>query len=572
MAEETAGNPRAGLGERLLGQLSEARLPKFGRPRLSGWGPFELTSPSQVVLLAALSGLSGAGVLITLTSTLGDDGEGSFLWHGIAFVVLIILYRTLQRTLLRSTCAAVEDALDVMRTRIAAKVIALDLQRFEAIPRAELQAKMARHYDVISEATVGILGGLQSFILLCLTLVYLATLSPLAAALAVAVLGIAVHAYFASRAEIQSRRQGAAEAETELLASLGEITGGFKELRLSAAKRSAVLEELCAHSATSAAERTKVQGLFGDLFVFSNTIAFLLGGAVVFLIPALLGQEHIKELGRVTTIVLFIIGPLGAVVGAAQHFGSARFAVTSIKAFEEELDRVLDGPPAPPASLPPFVRLELEDVRFTHKGGDDDRAFAIGPLNLAARRGDVVFITGGNGSGKTTALRVLTGLYPADGGTIRLNGEPVTNSEGGLEAYRHLFGTVFADAHVFRRPYALGEERRERLNALLRRLEIADKLPEDPMEGYDPNALSTGQRKRLAMALTLADDREVFVFDEWAADQDPTFRALFYDTLLPELKAAGKTIIAVTHDDRYFDAADRRYHMDEGRMILAATS
>ena len=131
---------------------------------------------------------------------------------------------------------------------------------------------------------------------------------------------------------------------------------------------------------------------------------------------------------------------------------------------------------------------------------------------------------------------------------------------------RNLFAAVFADAHVFDKPYGLDPAGMARLEEALVLLGIRRKLPGDLASGYEPEALSTGQRKRLALSLAIAADHPVLVLDEWAADQDPETRARFYNELLPMLKASGKTVVAVTHDERYFGCADARYHMEEGRM------
>ncbi|MEJ1977818.1 MAG: ATP-binding cassette domain-containing protein [Acetobacteraceae bacterium] len=177
-----------------------------------------------------------------------------------------------------------------------------------------------------------------------------------------------------------------------------------------------------------------------------------------------------------------------------------------------------------------------------------------------------MFVTGGNGSGKTTTMRVLTGLYFSTGGELRLNGKVV--GPGSIETYRQSFAAIFSDFHAFRKPYALPPDRLPVYDAMLREMRIRHKLPEDLSAGYDPVALSTGQRKRLALALAIAEDRSIFIFDEWAADQDPQFREIFYHKIIPDLAAAGKAVLAVTHDDRYFGVASRRFHMEDGQISL----
>jgi putative ATP-binding cassette transporter len=77
--------------------------------------------------------------------------------------------------------------------------------------------------------------------------------------------------------------------------------------------------------------------------------------------------------------------------------------------------------------------------------------------------------------------------------------------------------------------------------------------------------LSRGQRKRLALLTALLEDRPIYVFDEWAADQDPHFKQVFYRQLLPELRARGKAVVVISHDDRFFDIADRLIELDGGQ-------
>jgi putative ATP-binding cassette transporter len=244
---------------------------------------------------------------------------------------------------------------------------------------------------------------------------------------------------------------------------------------------------------------------------------------------------------------------------------TAQFAASEIAAFEREIDEMPNVDESQHFELPEFSKLSLTDVNYIHRhSGQDAHGFAIAGINLTLERGEVVFITGANGSGKTTLLRVLTGLYPRQGGSIDVNGIPVTSHTP--QAYRNLFSVVLADFHLFGRPYGLDQDGLRRMEDMLAFLGIRDKLPEDLAAGYDPERLSTGQRKRLALAAALAEERPILVLDEWAADQDPATRERFYTEILPKLKAKGRTIVAVSHDDRYFDWADRQFHMADGRL------
>ena len=75
-------------------------------------------------------------------------------------------------------------------------------------------------------------------------------------------------------------------------------------------------------------------------------------------------------------------------------------------------------------------------------------SFQIGPIDFTLDSGELVFITGGNGSGKSTFLRVLSGLYPPDSGEITLDGMPIDDST--RDHYRNLMSAIFFDYHLFR--------------------------------------------------------------------------------------------------------------------------
>ena len=180
------------------------------------------------------------------------------------------------------------------------------------------------------------------------------------------------------------------------------------------------------------------------------------------------------------------------------------------------------------------------------------------------RSGELVFITGGNGAGKSTLLKLLTGLYQPAQGVVRLDGELQT--EANQDAYHSLFTHIFSDFHVFRRLYGIDPGGGEQVEGLLRRMELEEKTRFTD-NGFETVELSSGQRKRLALIVGELEDKPIIVLDEWAADQDPRFRRKFYEELLPELKRRGKTVVAVTHDDKYYGVADRILSMREGTLV-----
>ncbi|MEI8262205.1 MAG: hypothetical protein WCG77_12030, partial [Actinomycetes bacterium] len=138
-------------------------------------------------------------------------------------------------------------------------------------------------------------------------------------------------------------------------------------------------------------------------------------------------------------------------------------------------------------------------------------------------------------------------------------------SDVGLDNYRCLFSVLFVNFHLFDTLFGVRVDAADVERAL-------QKLRLFPMVRFDGRRFSTlhlssGQRKRLALVCTELERRDVLLFDEVAADLDHTSREYFYRTLLPELKRQGRTLLVISHDDRYFDAADRVLTMRYGRFV-----
>ncbi len=128
------------------------------------------------------------------------------------------------------------------------------------------------------------------------------------------------------------------------------------------------------------------------------------------------------------------------------------------------------------------------------------------------------------------------------------------------------FSVVFSDFYLFDALLGLrGADLDARATRYLMELELDDKV--QIRDGaFSTTALSQGQRKRLALLTAFLEDRPIYVFDEWAADQDPHYREIFYRRLLPDLKARGKTVLVISHDDRYYHLASRIIRLEYGKV------
>jgi putative ATP-binding cassette transporter len=294
---------------------------------------------------------------------------------------------------------------------------------------------------------------------------------------------------------------------------------------------------------------------------------FIVLAALIFLLPVLSPAE-VPKLIKLTTFVVFIFGPLGQVVGFYPFLNEAIASIREIQRVEQLLDSIYEHGLADPLSAaePPlsFNTLRCNGLAFSYHDERGQPSFSLEPLDFELSRGETVFITGGNGSGKSTFLKVLAGLYSPASGSIAVNGVPIDRDN--RQSYRNLFSPVFSDFHLFDRIYGTKEVDYDRLRSLLDITDLAHKtsIVDRQISTVD---LSSGQRKRLALVLSLLEDKPILLLDEWAAEQDPQFRRKFYREILPWLKQQEKTVVAVTHDDDHYDVADRVLKMQFGNFV-----
>jgi putative pyoverdin transport system ATP-binding/permease protein len=290
---------------------------------------------------------------------------------------------------------------------------------------------------------------------------------------------------------------------------------------------------------------------------------FVLIGTLLLVMP-LLKLSTPDRIGY-TVMLIFMVGPLQVLVSRVSGFNLAEVALQKI----EDLERNLTALPADVAMQHEprgkFKRLDLIDITHGYRCGGEIDNFIIGPLSLSLVPGEVVFLVGGNGSGKTTLAKLLVGLYvPADGETY-LNGQIIIDSN--REYYRQQFSAIFHDFHLFDRLLGFdGPELDRDARKYLAQLQL-DHAVEIKDGTFSTTKLSQGQRKRLALLTAYMEDRPIYVFDEWAADQDPVFKRIFYHNVLPELKARGKAVLVISHDERYYNIADRIIKLDCGRIV-----
>lgn len=524
------------------------------------------TSLRRLGMMAAVAGASNAALLAVVNSAAEriKDGHPQLL-AVVLFMILIFAYIYSQRYVLLTTSAEVERMVHSYRERLIDRLKRCELQEVEHIGRGRIYSAISADTQTISQTANGLVMGAQAGILIVCACIYLATISMTSLILSAIFLAIATRIYLHKMGGVSGVLHQASEQESGLHDLVNGLLDGFKEVKLSSRRAAAVLADVVEVSRRTARLRSEAQQALSANFIFAQVAFLLLLGTLVFLTP-LFGAPYTGTVMESMTTVIFLIGPISGLVATVPQVAVANAAAENLYQLEQTLEasiREKNGvAPHAATDVPPVLKtLELRRVFFTHAG--DDGQFSVGPVDLTLRAGETVFITGGNGSGKSTLIKLMTGLYAPLSGELLVNDVPVTT--GSAQAFRDRFCAVFSDFHLFRKFYGISLPEPEVALAWLEEMEIAGKTGISA-DGFSNVDLSTGQKKRLALVSAMLEGKPIVVLDEWAADQDPHFRRKFYDELLPRMKAEGKTIIAVTHDDRYFHIADRRLHMDEGQL------
>ncbi|MFM2303508.1 MAG: hypothetical protein RLZZ135_917, partial [Cyanobacteriota bacterium] len=449
--------------------------------------------------------------------------------------------------------------------RISGWILASPLRHLEELGTSRLLATLTEDIQSISSgvfsiptlcvnaaivmASLAYLGWLSMWVLLG-TLVFMA----LSIALVQLLINQAVRMFTAAR-----------EENDALVTHFQAITNGIKELKLHFQRREDFLhEDLQTTAATLREYRIGSQRAIALSGGIGELSFFLLLGLLVYGLPHL--QTVSAELlsGYVLTIS-YLMRPIGNTLAILPNLSQAGVALRKIDTLGLSLASRAETLAYPTLSPYEFQQIDIHQVTHSYQLPGEENSFTLGPVDLTLRPGELVFIVGGNGSGKSTLAKLVTGLYVPDSGEIRLDGKIVDDRH--RELYRQLFSTVFADFYLFDRFVGLRlADGDAQANMYLDKLQLTHKVTISDGQ-LSTTALSQGQRKRLALLTAYLEDRPIYLFDEWAADQDPFFREIFYQQLLPELKQRGKAVLVISHDDRYFHLADRLLKLDYGKIV-----
>ncbi len=530
---------------------------------------FILANSRLLVALSVITGIItglGSAALIAVIHNVLSNGAPSrktliLSYTGLCLMILFARYVSAV-VLIRFSQKVTTD----LRIQLSRRVLAAPLRQLEEIGQPRLLAALIDDVTVISNAVVNLPIISISLAVLAGCLIYLGSLSWVVLLTVLLFIVLGVMSYQIPLKRAQSLLRSAREKQNELFKNFRGLVEGTKELKIHNRRSVEFLSDVLETSADTLRQQT-VDGmsLYAAASSWGQFLFYIFIGLLLFVMSTWQSIGNDVLIGC-TLIALYMVGSVETVVNIIPLLGRANIAIRNIEQLglslaERTNERQLE---ATHNSSPAWDRIDLVEVLYRYRRDGEPTDFVLGPLKLSLVPGEIVFLTGGNGSGKTTFAKLVTGLYTPDSGEVRLNNVPVTDQNRAL--YRQLFSVVFYDFYLFERVLGLGlNDLDPRANHYLGQLQLDHKVKVNggTLSTVD---LSQGQRKRLALLTAYLEDRPIYVFDEWAADQDPLFKNTFYHQLLPELKQRGKTVLVISHDDRYFGVADRTIKLDDGRI------
>lgn len=522
-------------------------------------------------LLALVSGACNAGLVALVNTTLTKTGPTTamLIWGFVAVGFGKLLANFGSQVMLASFS---QGAIADLRRSLIQKILSVPLRDLEEIGTPRILVALTDDVFNITQALMAIPIISVNVAMLLGGAAYLGWLSW---KILVSVFSLIVFGGIGYRLFVASAYRYLHVARDEhdrLYGYFRALTEGIKELKLHRDRRGEFLTKNI-QAATEVYQQHNVaaETRFIAAQTWNHFLYFALIGLILFLVPSM-GAVNQKTLTGYVLTTLYLMGPLAGVLSSFSLFGRAEIALQKVENLgvslsEHSTEACSIEDPETEAS---FETLELDGVVHSYHVEHEDSNFVLGPISLTFRPGELVFLVGGNGSGKSTLAKIITGLYLPEAGEIKLDGVPVTNES--RDGYRQLFSAVFADFYLFENLLGLKNNHLdEQAKTYLKQLHLHHKV-KVANGALSTTAVSQGQRKRLALLTAYLEDRPFYLFDEWASDQDPYFKRIFYTELLPDLKARGKAVLVISHDDKYFDVADRLIKLDYGKLVGEAES
>ncbi len=477
-----------------------------------------------------------------------------FLATLVAYAVLHLVYPVMAQSLVARMAAS-------LRRRLTRRLLQATPAFVQGREHGGLYHIVTTDIQVVTAISRTVLEFTPAVIFMTVAIPQLFLLSPVAGVFTLVVVAGGVLGYYLQRRAISGLAQHIRSLEIRYFERVSDIIGGFRELRLHRPRRLDLEDEVDRTVGEASDVTIRMERRYATGEVVVQSLKFVLIGGIVFLVPLSGGDSPVVF--QVLTVIMFSLGQFEGVVSQIPGLLKALVSFHRIDELDADLAHFPDRDGGRSLPAEPFGVLVLEGVRAQHATADET-GFELGPIDFELRRGEIVLVVGDNGSGKTTFLNVLAGLLDTDDERIVVDGRPVEDHD--MAAYRDRFSAIFTVFHPFYRLFGLARTDAEHARRLLTRLQLDD-VTAYVGGRFTRLNLSPGQRRRLALAVVLLQNRDIVVLDEFVADQDPGKREYFFRTLLPKRKAAGKTVVVTTHDLVWVPYCDRLVRFSGGRIV-----
>ncbi|UNY98302.1 cyclic peptide export ABC transporter [Zhouia spongiae] len=515
-------------------------------------------------LLSMILGITSFSFVILLNSMIelllinGYIERESF--YLMTFIGIIALFFTLKRVLSGGIINLSQEIYWNVRKTIINQVLKAPLRKIIE-NKDQVYSILTRDVGNITSGSLLLIDFVSSIVLVSCCFFYMAYISLSLFLISFTIIFITVGIYLIRNKKSHEKFNNSRNLEKSFIRLFNSILNGTKEINLNpiigqklSAKIGNIINNARSHDKGALIGYLNTQVMGQILFYFLITF-------IVFYSSSLL-KVSIESSISYIIVLMYMLGPIGMIMTAVPVMNKTFISLNKLNNLMTELEIVNKNVNVEErvSKQVEFNKLEFENYCFSY--GKDQ--FSIGPINLNINKGEVVFIYGGNGSGKTTLFNTILNIYHPNKGKVKLNDE-LCNLEN-LINVKSLFSPVFSDFYLFEEMYGIDNVDTKRAQEYLRIFEI-DKNVTILNNKFSTIDLSVGQRKRLALINALLENKPIIVLDEWAADQDPIFRQKFYKKIIPYLLKNGFTILAVTHDDKYYNCADRLYKMEYGHLI-----
>ncbi|BCJ94144.1 hypothetical protein acsn021_17130 [Anaerocolumna cellulosilytica] len=523
-----------------------------------------------LIPLSILNGLTSALIIFTINESFNRNLEYSkelLIYFIFSLIFFVYTIKLVQGRLIVIT----NEMMYEKRMNMINKILSSSFQTIESVGVERIYSGLNNDIGAISKIPNIVVSFASNFLTVIFCIAYLLSNSFAAfvASISIIVLNFCV-SIITSRIATKFWEQNR-DIQDIYFGQMHDLVYGFKELVLSKLRKADFRSDMEEYSKKSRDLSTQADIKFLNFSIYNTLMFNIIFGIVVFVFPLFIIGIQVNDLRETLFMVFYLLGPFRVMMGFIPAITQVRINYNRINNLISDLENVSSKECKKITTVnldKKKINIKFDNAFYSYIVKNEDTneegvEFTLGPVNMEMNTGEIIYITGGNGSGKSTLGRLLSGLYAPQSGSVKLNGEMCNRLD-----LNECFSAVFSDFHLFKKLYGVDiSSNKHEIDELLKMMMLDKKVEMNEYGEFKSLNLSTGQKKRLAYIVCCLEDKPFMLFDEWAAEQDPEFRHYFYTELLPLLKQKGKGIIIITHDDRYFNLADKMIKLERGEII-----